>query len=454
MRSLKEKLAALHEGTLLASDNLHECLKVVDSKNPEINALVYLNSEEAKERAKLLDSLSATNRRALHGAVFSVKDNFPVAGLPCSEGSTQTLVKVSRTTDPLVSKILSEGAILIGKGNMPEYGKSNFTDNNLYGRTLNPWNKSHTPGGSTGGDAVAVATGMSDFALGGDSGGSLRVPASLCGLYSILPSRDLIKKTDSPFILNTFLKKMGSTGPLARTLSDLEVVFDLLARSSPSDQSPGTPGQRTFSVLREVAGVGCANEIESDLDKVTSELRNKGWREIPIPQELFDATVPVFFILGGQAGTLQEDLVREHKNIKIDPSLETKTIQSLRNDIKTLMPKLTAESLLLTLYQWEELQNQADSFLKKVDIIIAPVSASLALPFGANEASVRGASVPSHHLFHFARAANVLNIPALAFPTSVSNNGLPVGLQIMTRSGHDKFMFRVLEELGQSSALQ
>lgn len=454
MRSLTEKLTALKQGSLSASDNLENCLKAINSQNQELNALIYLNTLEAEQRAKFLDSLDTAERKALHGAVFSVKDNFPVVGLPCSEGSTQTLIKVSKVTDPLVSKILSEGGVLIGKGNMPEYGKSNFTDNDLYGRTLNPWHKGHTPGGSTGGDAVAVSTGMVDFALGGDSGGSLRVPASFCGLYSILPTRDHIKKTESPFVLNTFLKKMGSSGPLARTLTDLEYVFDLLVKNSSSDNSPTESKEKTFSVLREISGIGCSDEIEVDLNRTAELLKNNGWKEVPLPQDLFDGTVPVFFILGGQAGTLQEDLIRAHKNIKIEPSLETKTIQNLRADIKTLMPPLTVETILLSLYQWEELQSQADSMFRKIDLILAPVSASLALPFGATEAAVRGATVQSHHLFHFARAANVLNIPALAFPTSISVSGLPIGLQVMTKSGYDKFLFKTLRDLGLTKALR
>jgi|1048.fasta_scaffold11794_2 Asp-tRNA(Asn)/Glu-tRNA(Gln) amidotransferase A subunit family amidase len=456
MNPLKQKLEMMRNGEGSASANVNESIKIIEARNKELNALVYVNKADALDKAKLIDSIPKPDQGRLHGLTFSAKDHYQIEGLPCSEGSTQTAIKCAGTTDAIIESILLEGAILIGKGNMPEYGKSNFTDNELYGRTVNPWNKDYTCGGSSGGDAVAVASGMADFGIGGDSGGSLRVPASFCGLYSILPTRGLIKRSDSPFILNTFLKSMGSPGPLARTLEDLELVFDILVRENvfrPSPLSPRGQGEKTFTVLKQVGGVGCTPDILAALDKAAARLKNIGFKEIEVNGKVFDDTVPVFFTLGGQAGTLQEDLARTAQNISIDLEKETTTIKNLRADIKKLMPPMTLESLLMQMYEWDELKKRSEKVFEKADIILAPVAAVPPLKNGATEATVNGTSYATHHLFHFSRVANVLDMPAVSFPVELNAEGLPIGLQIMSKSGHDRFLIRTLHAAGFVNAL-
>lgn len=451
MKSLRQKLEAMREGKLTASANLAEKLNLVEELNPKIKALSYVAKETVTKKAGIIDTIPKPDQGRLHGLIFSAKDNYQIAGLPASEGSAQTAIQSAKITDPVIESILGEGALLIGKGNMPEYGKSNFCENDIFGRTVNPWNPEYTSGGSTGGDAAAVAAKMTDFGIGGDSGGSLRVPASFCGLYSILPTRRLIKRSSSPFITNSFFKTMGSSGPLTRSLEDLELLFDLMTRESvlrPSPLSPRGQSKKTFMVLKEIGGVGCNPEIEKGLQTAAQRFKNIGWEEVSYPNNLFQESIPVFFTLGGQAGTLQEDLVRASKKITIDPSKESATIKKLRSDISTLLPPLSVESLLTHLYAWEDLKRQAEELFQSVDIVLSPVAAVSCLKNGATEGEVNGQKLPLHHLFHFARVANVLDMVAVSFPIGFNDQGLPIGLQIMTKSGHDRFALRTLSSIG------
>ena len=147
--SIREKLASFDSRKLSPKQNVDECLNQIDRLNPKINALTYIAKKEAKEHAERINS-QGFNRGRLHGITFSAKDHYSIKGMPASEGSKQTFIPKAMHTDILIQKLIDQGAICIGKANQPEYGKSNFTNNALYGRTNNPWNQDYTAGGSTG----------------------------------------------------------------------------------------------------------------------------------------------------------------------------------------------------------------------------------------------------------------------------------------------------------------
>ncbi len=448
--SAREKLDRIRKGTLTPSENVKTAFKIISERNASLNALCYVAKEKAIKDAATLEASSKAASCRLFGLTFSAKDHFLIKGMPASEGSIQTAIKSSDSTEPIIHLLENEGAICIGKGNMPEFGKSNFTDNLIYGRTSNPWNEAYTCGGSTGGDAVSVATGMSDFGLGGDSGGSLRVPANFCGLFGILPSRGLIKRSPSPFILNSFLKLMGSTGVVTRTLDDLELIYELLIGSSllqPTNEAPRLKKNLTFAVLRQVAGVGATPDIDSLLTKTAERFSNLGYTEVSVDNSIFDSSVPVFIILAGQAGLLQEDLMRAALKDPRDHSKETPTLQKLRSEMQTLLPPLTVEGLLTHIYTWEDLKRKANDLFNTVDFILAPVAATPPLKHGTHTVNLNGVDLSTHHLFHFSRAANALDLPALAFPLGFNQDNLPLGLQVMTKSGHDRFLFQLLRNI-------
>ena len=200
--------------------------------NPEINAVTVVLEESALEMAEKADSTSLdTKDRPFHGVPITIKENIDFVGTPTTNGLPLLAESMPPRNAPLVDRMLNAGAIPIGRTNMPEMGMRLDTDNPLRGRTFNPWNKAVTPGGSSGGEGAAIASGMSPFGIGNDIGGSLRNPAYCCGITSIKPSIGRIPfvRTIAPFedmgISSAFL----SDGPMARSVKDLRMGLSVMS---------------------------------------------------------------------------------------------------------------------------------------------------------------------------------------------------------------------------------
>ncbi len=454
--SAREKLKLIDQKSLTPTENISNCLKQIDLVNPSINALTYIERVESVAMAASLTKitqLKGQSRGRLHGLTFSAKDHFYVKGMPASEGSKQTLVSSAPFTEDIITLLINEGAVCLGKGNQPEYGKSNFTENSLYGRTNNPWDLEFTSGGSTGGDAAAVASGCVDLGIGGDSGGSLRVPANFCGVFGLLPSPGLIKNNQGVFINNSFLKTMGSLGPLARSLDDLELLFEVLLESSnaaPKREIESNNRTKKFIYCTNIAGVPCNDEILSTLKSSISRFEALGYKGKEVNHPLFDAAIPIFYLLAGHAGLVQEDLIRSKIGISRDPSLESPTIAKLREQVNTLMPPLTIDSLLEGMYGWEKIKRDVDLLFNECDFILSPVAATSTLKHTESTVTISGQDRAIHELFHFARFANVLGLPALSFPTELSSSAgkgkIPLGLQVITKKNYDSFLFSLLKD--------
>ena len=206
-------------------DRIHEV-------NPKINAVTIVLEESALKMAKEADNASDEDRKRLfHGVPITIKENIDFVGTPTTNGLPFLAESMPPRNSPLVDRMLNAGAIPIGRTNMPEMGMRLDTDNPLRGRTFNPWNKEKTPGGSSGGEGAAIATGMSPFGIGNDIGGSLRNPAYCCGIASIKPSIGRIPfvRTIAPFedmgISSAFL----SDGPMARSVKDLRMGLSVMS---------------------------------------------------------------------------------------------------------------------------------------------------------------------------------------------------------------------------------
>lgn len=455
---IREKANKIRNKSLSALQNVEDHLALINSKNKELNALCFIDAKNARLKAKERDSQVLTGR--LHGIVFSVKDNIALKDAPVSEGSTQTKIDKADYNDRLIEILESEGAICIGKGNLPEYGKSNFTDNNLHGRSNNPFNQAYTPGGSTGGDAAALAAGFCDFALGGDSGGSLRVPANFCGLFSILPTRGVITNSRYPFITSSVAHNFGSTGPIARTLDDLELLFSILAKYN-SDNPYSVPyvadkTEKTWKIayFSELNSVVCDKEINKTLDTAIEKFKLAGYSCDNIcPNEFLESFIP-FTILAGQASLIQEDLLSELAKRPRDLSKETQTVKNVRQKIAAALPKLTSEGLLTQLATTEKLRRKILSFFERYDFILCPVAACRVPKHDTAEFEINGSKHLSHEVFHFSRTANVLALAALAFPTEFDSDGLPMGLQLIGPRFSEFKMFTALRTAGFTDSLK
>src|SRR4051794_2290993 len=211
----------------------------IDQRNPKINAYVHVDAERALDSARAAEFAVMRNDDLgpLHGVPISIKSSISVTGMPYEAGTKLRAGAVGETDAPLVSRLRNAGAIVLGVTNIPELLMAWETDNLLYGRTNNPWNLSRTAGGSSGGEAAAIASGCSAGGVGSDGGGSIRVPAHFCGICGLKPTPGRIPATGhfpqsvGPFAL------LGVVGPMARTVADLKVLFEAMQGPDLGDPS-------------------------------------------------------------------------------------------------------------------------------------------------------------------------------------------------------------------------
>ncbi|MFC0198277.1 amidase, partial [Microbacterium arthrosphaerae] len=241
---------AVRAGEVSAQEVVDAHLARIDLVNPGLNALTVVFADRAREAAALVDAAVAAGRDpgALAGVPVSVKENIDLTWSATTNGWRGLADAVPARDATIVRRVREAGAVPIGRGNMPDFGMRWDTDNDLFGRTLNPWDPHRSAGGSSGGDAVAVATGMSALGLGNDFGGSLRLPAYAVGAVGLRPSRGAVPRAavgDHPVALT--LQQFSVNGPIGRRVDDVALAFAVLrgwdADDPVSGAAPATPGE-------------------------------------------------------------------------------------------------------------------------------------------------------------------------------------------------------------------
>jgi len=204
---------------------------------PQLNAFVHIDSEPARARARDSESRIARGEtpRPLEGIPLTIKSCIDVAGCPCPAGSLIRKDYIPHTNAPLVSRLEDAGAILLGNTNTPEFLMAYETDNRVTGKTSNPWNPAYSAGGSSGGEAAAIASGCSMGGVGSDGGGSIRTPAHFCGICGFKPTPGRIPATGHYPPSTGAFSWIGVVGPMARTVAELRALFAVLAGPDPGD---------------------------------------------------------------------------------------------------------------------------------------------------------------------------------------------------------------------------
>ena len=454
-RSARSLANAIRNKKLSSETLANEHLAQIKKYNESIKALRVVNSGNALVEAKAADAHVKTGLPAgrLHGVFYSAKDHIEVAGLSRSDGSKASETANDVKDSFLAALLRSEGAICLGKGNMAEYGKSYFTDNRIYGRTNNPFSSAHSPGGSSGGDAAAVAAGLVDFALAADAGGSVRIPASFCGIFGLHPTPGTFSENTSGHAISNLFRTYGV---MSRHLEDIAILQQILIAPDPLDSkySPfpiNLPKNqtKTFAYFTEINGVKCDGEIVIGMEKAVAKLEAEGWKGIETTPAPFAGAYEIFIILAGQTALLLEDLLSEAAGNPRDLANESPHVSLLRSRIATELPALTVEKLLACWNRVFELRANIGKVFQEYDFVLSPVAASLAPPHSTSMYEVKDKDgtiqqLYSQQVYQFSTAINVLSLPAIAFPTHLSKSKLPVGLQIIGPRFGDRDLIDVL----------
>jgi len=428
-------------------------LERIANLNPRLNAFVQVDDVRARREAQALEAAAVCGdfKGPLHGVPISIKSSLEVAGLRCESGTKLRVGHVAAKDAVLVSRLKAAGAIVLGVTNTAELLMAWETDNVLYGRTNNPWDLGRTPGGSSGGEAAAIASGCSAGGVGSDGGGSIRVPAHFSGICGLKPTPGRIPSTGhfpvsaGPFAL------LGVVGPMARTVGDLLTLFEVMA--GPDDGDPLSAPVPLRKIQREELKHIRVGYFEDDgRTPVTPETRvavqtaaeglaRAGLQVVPFRPEGLEQARDLWWKLFGTAGgMILGPLTKGHES-ELSPILK-----EFLNWVAAEPPH-TGHTLLYTWLLRDELRNQLLAQTQVFPILLCPAAAIPAFRHGERVWKVEGKTVKYLDAWSYTEWFNLLGNPGAVVPVGQSTDGLPIGVQIVGRPWEEELVLAVAAEV-------
>ena len=445
---------ALAAGDVSAADLLEAVLRRIDEVDPALNAFTLVMADEARQEAAARDRARRAGEPAgpLHGVPVAIKEENDVAGTPTTYGGRANDV-VSAQDGLVVRRLREAGAVIVGRTNMPEFGELPFTESDRFGLTRNPWDPARTPGGSSGGTAAAVAAGVVAVGIGGDGGGSIRIPSASCGLFGLKPTRGRVSTAPWPDLWG----ELGVLGPLTRSVVDSAMVLDAIRdRGSATDRfaapAPSTsfteaarlgstesqrPLRIGWSAASPVPGTRLAPEHAAAVEETAELLRDLGHRvfeidpRYPIPTPAF---VPQFF------GALRD----EASHVAHPELLEPRTKQLLRMG-SWARPGLVRGGERLGARMRRTVDARVFSLC---DVLLTPTVAPRPqeLPVVQHRSAVP-ALLQSLPMVAYCALWNVTGHPAAALPAGMADDGLPTSVQLVGRYGDETTLLSLSAQL-------
>jgi Asp-tRNA(Asn)/Glu-tRNA(Gln) amidotransferase A subunit family amidase len=442
----------VREGAISPVELVQAHLKQIESRNPEINAFVTVMAGEALAEARACEAAIRHGEPLglLGGVPVTVKDSFDVAGLPTAVGSRlRAGIRASRDA-VAVARLRAGGAILLGKTNTPELLAAYETDNYVTGRTNHPLDGERTPGGSSGGEAAAIAAFCSAGGIASDGGGSIRIPAHFCGIAGLKPTPGRISTTGhfpslgSPGGLTTV------AGPMARTVEDLRLLFSVLAGFDPQDpfstpaplQVFDPPGTR-IGVWQQFYDVPVMPQMRAAVHNAAGALQRAGLRVDQFTPHGLERAPNLWAFLFSQwpAASIRQ----------LVEGREEELHWTLREGVSRAEP--TGQEVLEKLAARDRMRAALLRQMEDVPVLLMPVASIPAFRHRERKWVVDGREIGLFQATMPAVIANVLGLPAVAVPMGTTDSGLPVGVQLMGRPFEDERLLElgVLLETGGNS---
>lgn len=403
---------AIVDRKMSSEEVITACLKRVEAVNPRLNAIVQLAADSALLDARRADEALAQGdiKGPLHGVPFTVKDVCETAGIVSAAGLEARSHFVPTQDAVVVSRLKAAGAILLGKTNCPPGGGGGITDNSVYGRTNNPYNLSHSPGGSSGGEAAAIAAQLSPLGIGSDSGGSLRMPAHFCGIATLKPTSGRVPNTglsNHPGGLSDYRTQIG---PMARSVKDLALTFPILA-----------------------------GEDGIDTGVVPMPIRDP---QAVVAKELAVA----IYVDDGQAAASPEvaAAVKAAAQVLTDLGLPIANARpSCLCDARSIterywsMSQCSGADVEALFLNWDRFRSAMLAFMASYDVILCPVD--------HQPAPCHGEKSPP--MFNYTLPFSLCGWPCAVVRAGESTTGLPIGVQIVARPWREDIVLAIAQEI-------
>jgi Asp-tRNA(Asn)/Glu-tRNA(Gln) amidotransferase A subunit family amidase len=439
----------IRQKTLSPVELVEAHLQRIERLNPELNAFVQVDMEGARRQAHAAEIAVSRkqNLGPLHGVPVSIKSSIEVAGLRCEAGTKLRAGYVAQQDAPLVSRLRHAGAIILGTTNCAELLVAWETDNLLYGRTNNPWDLSRTPGGSSGGEAAAIASGCSAGGVGSDGGGSIRVPAHFSGICGLKPTPGRVPATGH------FPKSVGPSGligvvgPMARTVSDLKLLFETMQGADEGDPSAAPvgvrwPGKNGLNRVRigyfeDDDRTPVTPETRAAVRAAANALRCAGFQvECFRPEGLELARQLWWKFFGIAGGMLLGSLIGGHES-DLSPILK-----EFVSWVAAERPH-TGESLLDAWIQRDEVRGRVLAQMREYPVLLCPVASIPAFKHGERSWKIDSQTVQYLDAWSYTEWFNLLGMPAAVVPVGRSSEGLPIGVQIITRPWEEELALAI-----------
>ncbi|MBF4162354.1 amidase [Nocardioides acrostichi] len=447
MESAVEIAARTTSGQWTAVEVVEAALARIAELDGPLNAMSVTLADAARAEAAQRDAATAAGRTPgpLHGVPIVIKEEVDVAGCVTTFGGEANTTPAAADAE-LVHRLREAGAVIVGKTTMPEFGAFPFTESVSRGLTRNPWDTSRTPGGSSGGTAVAVAAGMVPVGIGGDGGGSIRIPAASCGLFGLKPQRGRVTTAPHPHLWWA----LGTAGPLSRTVLDSALVYDAIRGNAPGDLYTGgevgsfvdaarrEPGRLRIGWSTKPAGLGVRPDpvhvaAVEQTAQVLSDLGHDVHEVDPRYPDITAAFVPQFF-----AGIRSEAAMVEHPK-----RLERRTRETVRLGA-WVTPRVRDAALRAT----EKLSIKANRVFDSVDVLLTPTTAHR--PARAGVLDGRGtvaSSLLAMPSIAYAALWNVAGNPAASVPAGIADDGLPTAIQFVGRTDGEETLLSLAAQV-------
>jgi amidase len=442
--------ALIRQRELSCLELLDHFIDRVERLDGKLNAVVVRDFERARLEARRLDSATITG--PLHGVPITIKEGIDVAGLPTSYGIPYFAGNMAKVDSVAVARLKAAGAVIFGKTNVPAGLADWQTYNEVYGSTGNPWNLSHSPGGSSGGAAAAVAAGLTGMDIGSDIGGSLRVPAHFCGVFCHKPTWGMVPLRGHSLTELAGDIDIGVIGPIARSASDLAVALDLLATPDPYDSDlfytlPAAPvglsglrvalwaeDEATQTDRETVAALGILADKMEERGTLVNRTARPGFRAI----EAYTLYVELLAALN--SGFQSDDQITQMRVEATGLAAEDKSTKAM-----TLRATNMSHRTWLALNELRfKMRRIWSTFFADFDVLLCPAFGRASFPRMEDQIrwdrkiQIDEKAVPHDEQLFWSGITGGFYLPSTVAPIAQSKEGLPIGVQIVARSHADR----------------
>ena len=446
--TIKKANEGLKNKTFSSLELTEELFKVAANSESVLHAHLVLMYDEAVKNAKETDDRIAKDGMLgeLDGIPLSIKDNMNLKGYGTTCSSKILSNYISPYDATVIKRLRENGTIFVGKTNLDEFAMGSSTENSAYGPTKNPWDPDCVPGGSSGGSAAVVSVGSALGSLGSDTGGSIRQPASFCGVVGFKPTYGTVSR----FGLIAFASSLDQIGPFTKTSEDAKIIYKAISGYDPKDAtslnlkhvSLPEDSSAKVGIVKELMGDGIADDVKSEVERVIKILESEGHKVSEVSLPMTKMAISIYYLIAPaecSANLARFDGVRfglrRDGNTSYEMSDKTRA-EGFGDEVKRriLLGTYALSAGYYDAYYGQALKarkqviNEFKEVFKSVDYLISPTTPSTAFKFGEKTSN----PLEMYMSDLCTIPANLAGLPAISIPTGINGNGMPFSIQLMS----------------------